>query len=421
MNKKIKRFISRKTVTVLSMTTVLSLGLIPGKFPESYVSQKIQGSTVYAASSFSQNNNFTGFLKGYYDTQAMSPTSHNWSRESQFMGDTSGNLKWTKSIALNPQLGAGATIDANGVVYVVSDTTLFAMNPDGTTKWENNKVKAGATVTPVLGGNGLIYVPSFDNKCIYFIDKENGQITTTIPLPNNAGTDITIGSDGSLFFATLDGTLHAYKAFSKDSWTKKWSIPLGSVVNAGPTLASNGNLYVGTFNNTYYAINAGTGQINWTKKFSNIFHGHAIIDSSNNIYIANYDGNLYSLSSKGDTRWTFPINGFASSSPAIDKNGNIYIGSGSGELLSVNANGAMNWSIFTGKPVRTTPLVDANGIVYFGSDNATFYAVEKDGNVKWNYKPKDWKVNQELMLSPTIAEDGTIYTGTFSEIYAFRK
>lgn len=53
------------------------------------------------------------------------------------------------------------------------------------------------TQSPVLGTNGVIYLASYDKK-IYFIDKETGEILTTVPLSGGPSSETVIGSDGTL-------------------------------------------------------------------------------------------------------------------------------------------------------------------------------------------------------------------------------
>ncbi|WP_221663888.1 outer membrane protein assembly factor BamB family protein [Bacillus velezensis] len=363
---------------------------------------------------FKQNHVASGFLAGRYDAQAMSPTMFNWSRESRFTSTADGALKWEKNVPANPQNGAGAAVDRDGTVFIQSkDGKLTAYHPDGTVKWVTENLGTTYTLTPVLGTNGVIYLPSHDKK-LYFIDKETGNILTSVPLSGAPSSDAAIGSDGTLYVSTLDNYIYAIKPTSPSTWTQKWKFKTNGVVGSAPVLASNGTLYTATYNNIFYAINSGTGQVKWSKTTSNGFKGYPVIDRDGTVYAGNQDGNLYAYTSTGAVKWTFPLNGFSSSSLAIDHNGNVYIGSGSGELFSISKTGNMNWSFYTDGPVRTAPLIDADGNVYFGSDDKNVYAVDADGNEKWRYQ-----TDSNVISSPVLAEDGTLYVGTYTKLLAF--
>ena len=64
--------------------------------------------------------------------------------------------------------------------------------------------------------------------------------------------------------------------------------------------------------------------------------------------------------------------------------------------------------------MRTAPLIDADGNVYFGSDDKNVYAVDADGNEKWRYQ-----TDSNVISSPVLAEDGTLYVGTYTKLLAF--
>ena len=62
-------------------------------------------------------------------------------------------------------------IGSDGTVYVGSfDNNLYAVNPDGTEKW--NYTTGGTVRSPAIGSDGTVYVGSFDNN-LYAIGGEN--------------------------------------------------------------------------------------------------------------------------------------------------------------------------------------------------------------------------------------------------------
>ena len=85
-------------------------------------------------------------------------------------------------------------------------------------KWVTENLGTTYTLTPVLGTNGVIYLPSHDKK-LYFIDKETGNILTSVPLSGAPSSDATIGSDGTLYVSTLDNYIYAIKPMSPSTWS----------------------------------------------------------------------------------------------------------------------------------------------------------------------------------------------------------
>ena len=64
------------------------------------------------------------------------------------------------------------TIGFDGTVYVGSwDNKLYAINPDGTKKWEF-ETEGNVDSSPTIGSDGTVYVGSQDNK-LYAIKTES--------------------------------------------------------------------------------------------------------------------------------------------------------------------------------------------------------------------------------------------------------
>lgn len=57
---------------------------------------------------------------------------------------------------------SAAVIDSAGTLYVCSNDGLFAINPDGSLKWELRGIRA--RTSPVLDFDGTVYVCSTDGK-----------------------------------------------------------------------------------------------------------------------------------------------------------------------------------------------------------------------------------------------------------------
>jgi outer membrane protein assembly factor BamB len=95
---------------------------------------------------------------------------------------------------------------------------------------------------------------------------------------------------------------------------------------------------------------------------------------------------------------------------AIDRDGIIYLGGGFGGLRwyihAIYANGTFKWMFKTGNLVWSTPAIAEDGTIYIGSYDTKLYAINPDGTEKWSF-PSGGSISS----SPAIAEDGTIYFG----------
>lgn len=90
-----------------------------------------------------------------------------------------GEIIWTYTIG--PGSVTDPAIDKKGTIYFGKGNTLFAINPDGTKKWENTFEGGWSVRTPVVGDNGIIYViggSRYSEKsgwrpCLNAIDPDN--------------------------------------------------------------------------------------------------------------------------------------------------------------------------------------------------------------------------------------------------------
>jgi outer membrane protein assembly factor BamB len=111
-------------------------------------------------------------------------------------------------------------------------------------------------------------------------------------------------------------------------------------------------------------------------------------------------------------KWRFHFSGWLADNPVIDNEGTIYC-KGAYEYLdrylyAINPDGTEKWKYKTGGLILgSSPAIAEDGTIYFGSWDHYLYAINNDGTLKWNFL-----AHSIIYSSPTIAEDGTIYFGT---------
>ena len=114
----------------------------------------------------------------------------------------------------------------------------------------------------------------------------------------------------------------------------------------------------------------------------------------------------------GTEKWRFKtlfdMAGAIEAGAVVDNNGIIYVGSIGGDdtLYALYPNGTMKWHYYQNGLVWCTPALAEDGTIYFGTwGSSYFYALNPNGTLKWIYATGP-------SSSPSVAEDGTIYVGS---------
>jgi len=113
-----------------------------------------------------------------------------------------------------------------------------------------------------------------------------------------------------------------------------------------------------------------------------------------------------------DEIWRFETDGGLEGSPIIDTDGTIYFGGNYGGLpwylFAVNPNGTLKWKYKTGGLILgSSPAIAEDGTIYIGSWDCKLYAINPNGTLKWTVG-----TGGSIASSPAITDDGTIYFGT---------
>ena len=78
--------------------------------------------------------------------------------------------------------------------------------------------------------------------------------------------------------------------------------------------------------------------------------------------------------------------------------------------------GTLQWKFKTGNWVRSSPVIAQDGTIYVGSYDNYIYAIKPDGRLKWKFK-----TGRGVNSSPAIGKDGTIYVSTDEKnLYAIK-
>lgn len=343
-------------------------------------------------------------------------------------------LKWKyntgkKVYYSSPAIGSDGTIYIGNGIIGDNGTSLVALNPDGSKKWQIPMSEP--VFTPLIASDGMIYVQDASST-LYSINPDGTEKWKFIL---NIRSDVgqsspAIDFDGTVYICA-DG-VYAIKPNGSLKW--HYNDPYYPVlcVRSSPSLNSSSCIFV--------AVNASipnpcslwklsaNGNLLWKCNFNEadfVFSSPAIA-TDGTIYVGaetSTGGNLnfiYAVNPDSTLKWKYTITDGRTvrSSPAIDADGTIYIGtkasySSNAVLLALNPDRNLKWSYPIQTPnadIYCSPTIGSDGIIYFGAENCLLHALNPDGTLNWAYDTK----NGINWTSPAIANDGTIYIGNNS-------
>ena len=331
-----------------------------------------------------------------------------------------GTQKWVFSTgssgvaATNPAIGSDGTIffltineNAPRPPDQPANQTFYAVNPDGTQKWAFAFGFVGnRNDDPVIGADGTIYIEmcaatvgGVAGFCGLFAINPDGtekwQLNFTAGPPfssTHAGQFVgastpAIGADGTVYSQFDDQNVYAVNPDGTLKWEFVTGIASGGQ-SAGLAVGTDHTVLI-TDNNNLYAVydNNPNPALNGTLKW--IFGNSA-------------------------------LNGGSPGPPSIGADGTIYVGTYENAIVppfllyAVNPDGTQKWAFPTlAPPGASSPAIGSDGTIYFGSFDDNVYAVNPDGTEKWAF-PAD----TALGSSPSIGADGTVYVSSIHGLYA---
>lgn len=339
-------------------------------------------------------------------------------------GPTSGTVEWVFTTENMGKTYGSPVIGENGTIYVSTSHQLYAVNQDGTLKWEftrgtmtlSNVMVGSGDIVYFSCGNvnfnpesaGYLYALSADGELLW-------EFQTQGMIYNYSSV---IGLDGTIYFTDLyvpnftniAGFLYSVAPDGNLQW-KVWGTGgfRCSDLNAISISPDGTTLYVAGMDSTINAIDAQSGTILWQKKTGFNLKTAALVDNDGNIYFygrkEDYTFYILSASSNGDIRWKCEIVEVKylddQAGMHMDKDGNIYF-CNNDHLCSIDNGGNFRWKAqFPTALDPVTPIIgDSEGNVFLLLSSEYVYSYDSKGN-------KQFEVN----VGPASGINGAIVDG----------
>jgi hypothetical protein len=175
--------------------------------------------------------------------------------------DRYGKFKWSFPLSINHSSPA---IGSDGTVYVFSEG-LFAIRPDGTTRWKTSiRGSNFGNINIAIGASGVILLSltvDYAEARLIALNPSDGSIKWTWTYNNGAIYEPIVGPDGTIFISLWS----YYAAIDPDDGSTKWSVDLDT--RDSGILGNDGVIYtIGTnisWQSIILAINSADGSVAW--------------------------------------------------------------------------------------------------------------------------------------------------------------
>ena len=289
----------------------------------------------------------------------------------KYHGDRPWAFRTAKGIFSTPVIGG------DGTVYVGSaDHVFYAINPDATEKWRyatGELIDSAAALhqpDPDTGQQAVTFISG--DGCMYHlrVDGNAGAPDERLLWTFDASTvpgagynnwwegNVAVGYDGTIFAGNTNWNYYAVRP----DGSVRWKYPTGNNCWSMAAFDDGGNIFWGALDTKVRKV-APDGTELWAKRTWGPVAASAAIGSDGTIYIGSFDSYFYALDSKtGATKWTFKTGDHIYSSAALgpDEQGNteaIYFGSTDGIFYALNPEGECLWTYDTGDPIRSSPAL----------------------------------------------------------------
>ncbi len=288
------------------------------------------------------------------------------------------SIKW-QSVSHAGYADLSPLIGADGTIYKVSGTTIYAYEPGQGV--ETTRFAAPETLQrgPAIGVDGTIYAPG--STKLFAVALDGGSTFTSYA----ARGSLVVGPGPKIFSTDTTSSLVAHNAALGQAWSLKLS---GSVDSMSPMLAPGGTLYLASKDGTLFAVPSSDGKgapltmLGTTATFQIAFAPDGLLRVSS--AMQKWVG---AVTTTGMVTWTVPsLDAGSPGDPrpfAVGDDSTVYVPHAQGELVAIRADGSIKWTT-TNTPLCNAVTLGADGLVYTGCEAGLFAYSPVDGSVVWS-------------------------------------
>lgn len=346
------------------------------------------------------------------------PTRAGWS---SVPGPQSSNVHFSVPAAGGE---SSPVVAADGVLWVGTSTgeVLAVSASDGVVRWSIS-VGMGVRSSPAITSNGVVVVGGGDGKLYglangdhFVIEDDAGNDAEASPLPAKVVFSLhlgpvtsspVIGGDGTIYVGATDGKL---VAVAGDGSAVKWSAVTNDTLGSSPAMGQDGTIYVGSSDHHLYAIADG-GRTKWALDLGSAVRSSPVVGGDGTVYAGTENGTLHAVDPFGKVRWVYATGGAITGSAVHGDT--VYVGSEDRSLHAVSVvEGSRRWAYATLGAVAT-PVIGSDGVIYVASTDAHLYAITSKGSLFFAVNLKGG-----VKSAPAIADGAMLYVTTENGIVA---
>lgn len=331
----------------------------------------------------------------------------------------------------NPAIAEDGTIyiacdyvTRNTLTYATTPRNIFAINPNGTLKWEA-PVNEGTLLdkvdqiqsSPSVGADGSIYIGGHFSRRMFRFNAASGDTLRTMNIGSRIRyTAPAFATNGDVYVLGRNNNDRGVRNLKADLSAQNWVFGVGIDFNSTPAIALDGTIYAVSTNLSIYAINP-DGTQKWTAVYGETggYASSAIaLGNDGTVYLsaklnAAGDGVLKAYNpTNGTEKWSVTLTGtnVEQGGPSVAADGTIYLGNNGGVLSAYNpTDGTVKWSFTASGGIEVVPAIDNFGRIYFGTTTGNFYVLNSDGTEAYDMLDLGDIINSSV----AIDKDGRIY------------
>lgn len=219
-----------------------------------------------------------------------------------------------------------------------------------------------------------------------------------------------IGAGGTVYIATLSGTLYA---LDPSTGGVQWTVSGGAAfpgttdLSVSPLILPSGDLLWPAPDDQLDEVSP-EGQVLWSHRF----RGSVLspVSDGTRTYVVDTSGVMSALDTSGPAptiRWSRPLGTSSFGSPVIDGSGQVVTSTGRFVVAVTDkgGDGSIAWRHRLDAPVEVSASVDTKGNVFVTDNDATAYSFGDSGRLNWKRK-----VGSESYSSSSV-RGGVLYFG----------